>query len=37
MLSYTIQIYFDFSGYCEMAIGIGTLSFGALAMACFLL
>lgn len=23
MLSYTIQIYFDFSGYCDMAYGIG--------------
>lgn len=25
MLSYTIQIYFDFSGYCDMAIGIGKI------------
>lgn len=25
MLSYTIQIYFDFSGYCDMAIGIGRM------------
>ena len=25
MLSYTIQIYFDFSGYCDMAIGIGRI------------
>ena len=25
MLSYTIQIYFDFSGYCDMAIGIGKM------------
>ncbi len=25
ILSYTIQIYFDFSGYCDMAIGIGKL------------
>ena len=24
-LSYTMQIYFDFSGYCDMAIGIGLL------------
>lgn len=24
-LSYTFQIYFDFSGYCDMAIGIGHL------------
>ncbi len=24
-LSYTIQIYFDFSGYCDMAIGIGKM------------
>ena len=23
MLAYTVQIYFDFSGYCDMAIGIG--------------
>lgn len=23
MLSYTFQIYFDFSGYCDMALGIG--------------
>ncbi len=23
MLSYTLQIYFDFSGYCDMAMGIG--------------
>ncbi|HBL40441.1 MAG TPA: membrane-bound O-acyltransferase family protein [Ruminococcaceae bacterium] len=23
MLAYTLQIYFDFSGYCDMAIGIG--------------
>ena len=25
VLSYTIQIYFDFSGYCDMAIGIGQM------------
>lgn len=25
MLSYTIQIYFDFSGYCDMALGIGKM------------
>lgn len=25
MLCYTFQIYFDFSGYCDMAIGIGKL------------
>ncbi len=25
MVSYTIQIYFDFSGYCDMAIGIGKM------------
>ncbi len=25
MLSYTIQIYFDFSGYCDMALGIGQM------------
>ena len=25
MLSYTMQIYFDFSGYCDMAIGIGKM------------
>lgn len=25
MLSYTFQIYFDFSGYCDMAIGIGKM------------
>ena len=25
MLSYTFQIYFDFSGYCDMAIGIGRM------------
>lgn len=25
ILSYTIQIYFDFSGYCDMAIGIGKM------------
>ncbi len=25
MLSYTLQIYFDFSGYCDMAIGIGKM------------
>ena len=24
-LSYTIQIYFDFSGYCDMAMGIGKM------------
>lgn len=24
-LSYTIQLYFDFSGYCDMAIGLGLL------------
>lgn len=28
MLSYTLQIYFDFSGYCDMAMGIaGSLGF----------
>lgn len=25
MLAYTIQIYFDFSGYCDMAVGIGKM------------
>lgn len=25
MLSYTMQIYFDFSGYCDMAVGIGKM------------
>lgn len=25
VLSYTLQIYFDFSGYCDMAIGIGRM------------
>ncbi len=25
MLAYTLQIYFDFSGYCDMAIGIGKM------------
>lgn len=25
MLAYTLQIYFDFSGYCDMAIGIGQM------------
>lgn len=25
MLFYTIQLYFDFSGYCDMAIGIGRM------------
>ncbi len=25
MLGYTIQIYFDFSGYCDMAIGLGKM------------
>lgn len=25
MLAYTMQIYFDFSGYCDMAIGIGKM------------
>ena len=25
VLAYTMQIYFDFSGYCDMAIGIGLL------------
>ena len=25
MLAYTIQIYFDFGGYCDMAIGIGRM------------
>ncbi len=25
MLSYTFQIYFDFSGYCDMAIGLGKM------------
>ncbi len=25
VLAYTIQIYFDFSGYCDMAIGIGRM------------
>ena len=24
-LSYTFQLYFDFCGYCDMAIGIGLL------------
>lgn len=24
-LSYTFQLYFDFSGYCDMALGIGTM------------
>ena len=24
-LSYTLQLYFDFSGYCDMAIGIGLM------------
>lgn len=24
-LSYTVQLYFDFSGYCDMAIGIGKI------------
>lgn len=24
-LSYTVQLYFDFSGYCDMAIGIGRM------------
>lgn len=24
-VSYTLQLYFDFSGYCDMALGIGTL------------
>lgn len=25
ILAYTIQIYFDFSGYCDMAVGIGKM------------
>jgi alginate O-acetyltransferase complex protein AlgI len=25
-LSYTLQIYFDFSGYCDMAIGLGMMA-----------
>lgn len=25
MVSYTFQIYFDFSGYCDMAVGIGKM------------
>lgn len=25
LLAYTIQIYFDFSGYCDMAIGVGNM------------
>lgn len=25
ILSYTLQIYFDFSGYCDMALGIGKM------------
>lgn len=25
ILSYTLQIYFDFSGYCDMAIGVGRM------------
>ena len=25
ILSYTLQIYFDFSGYCDMAVGIGRM------------
>ena len=25
MLAYTMQIYFDFSGYCDMAVGIGRM------------
>lgn len=25
MLAYTLQLYFDFSGYCDMAIGIGRM------------
>ena len=25
MLAYTIQIYFDFSGYCDMAVGLGQM------------
>jgi D-alanyl-lipoteichoic acid acyltransferase DltB (MBOAT superfamily) len=25
VLAYTLQIYFDFSGYCDMAIGLGAL------------
>ena len=28
MIGYTLQIYFDFSGYCDMAIGLG-LMFGS--------
>ena len=24
-ISYTLQLYFDFSGYCDMAIGIGLM------------
>jgi len=25
MLSYTLQLYFDFSGYCDMAVGVGKM------------
>lgn len=25
MLAYTVQIYFDFSGYCDMAVGLGRM------------
>lgn len=25
MIGYTLQIYYDFSGYCDMAVGIGSL------------
>lgn len=25
VLSYTFQIYFDFSGYCDIAIGVGKM------------
>ena len=25
MLGYTYQLYFDFSGYCDMAVGLGYL------------
>ncbi|MGP1485952.1 MAG: MBOAT family O-acyltransferase [Campylobacter sp.] len=25
MLSYTFQLYFDFSGYCDMAIGVALI------------
>ena len=25
MLAYTFQLYFDFSGYCDMAVGISQM------------